>query len=106
MTVIKLNASGKAVQVITDEGVMFQTSRFYVEQMLSGKLNVPFILMSRLENGVSPDRFKKSPVWSGNLGVKTTDPSQPLTTTNDAFSVKAKTDIKQAQVYSNEEVRF
>lgn len=68
--IVKLSSSGKAVQVITDDGSVFQTSKLFFEGLFSGKSSSGFIPMTRLPWKVSKDRFKPSPVWNPETGEK------------------------------------
>lgn len=62
MAVVKLTASKKAVQFIDDEGNVFQTSVLWISSLLSGNNSNGLILLTRLPEKVSKDRFKVSPV--------------------------------------------
>ena len=88
MTVIKLNKSGKAGQVITDDGYVYQTSVVFLQGLLMGKAKGNFITTSRLPFNVAADRFKPSILWDPDGVFDTEAKRQTLNTTNDAFSVK------------------
>jgi len=58
MAAIKLSSSGKAVQFIDDNGLVFQTSTYDYSLLLSGKKK--FITPVRLPHDVNPNRFPPS----------------------------------------------
>ena len=62
MSVIKLTKSGKALLFIDDFGNSFMTSKQWVQNLLDGKNRGPFLLLKRLPDPVSVDRFMRSPV--------------------------------------------
>jgi hypothetical protein len=97
MAVAKVTSSKKAVQFITDEGHVFQTSLVFMTQLLAGQVKGDFVLLTRMPFDVSPDRFKKSPVYNkGMVGVDSTK------TNSDSFSVKAKEETKQSNIYNTD----
>lgn len=86
MAVIKLSRSGKQVQFVDEEGFVFVTSATFLNKLLAGELRNGMILLSRLPQRVSVDRFKPSPVWNPNgLEVDTNDKR----VTEDAFANKS-----------------
>ena len=89
MTVLKLTKNKKAVQIITDEGLVYQTSVVFLQGLLMGKARGDFIKTVRLPFNVAPDRFAPSEIWDPN-GVFKGDAAKTLTTTNDALSVKTR----------------
>ena len=97
MGVVKLTSSKRAVQFITDEGVIYQTSLLYVDKLLKGEIKSDFILLSRLLNSVSPDRFKKSPVYGE---VNTVVDSSKVVA--DSLSTKVKEETKQRNIYNTD----
>ena len=100
ITVVKLNKSGKAVQIITDEGQVYQTSVVFLQGLLMGKAKGNFITTSRLPFNVAPGRFKPSILWDPN-GVFKGDAAKTLTTTNDAFSVKETKKNEQKKMFED-----
>ena len=62
MSVVKLSKSGKAILFIDDFGNVFMTSKIWVTNMLEGKSKGPFLLLKRMPDPVSVDRFMRSPV--------------------------------------------
>lgn len=107
MTVLKLTSSGKGLQVIDDEGNVFQTSKLYVEMLLRGDIKGNFVLLNRLPWKVAEDRFKKSPLWvpkdyAGKEGM-----IDSSSTTTDVLSGKGREAVKQAeQVAAAEEYKL
>lgn len=92
MAIVRISKSGKGFQVIDDEGQVFITSVDYIRRLLDGKYSGPFILLTRLPNPVSTDRFGKSPLWNPDTGTvsnnDTITESDGLSTNNDALSQK------------------
>lgn len=68
--IIKLSSSGKQLQVVDDEGVVFGTSVEFLKGLLDGRSPKGFLLLTRLPFRVSKRRFAKSPVWVPEGGVK------------------------------------
>jgi len=87
MTVLKLTSSGKAVQIITDDGYVYQTSVVFLQGLLMGKAKGNFITTCRLPFNVAPDRFKPSALYDPK-GLFKGDAAKTLTTTNDSLSIK------------------
>ena len=107
MTVLKLTSSGKGLQVIDDEGNVFQTSKLYVETLLAGNIKGNFILLNRLPWKAAEDRFKKSPLWEPKTGVTKEGLVASDSTTTDVLSVKGRETVKQAeQVQAAEEYKL
>ena len=106
MTVIRLTESGKAVQVITDEGEVFQTSVNSVQFLLMGKAKGNFITTSRMIYNVAPDRFKPSQLYDpkGVFAGNAAKTLEPVTTGNDALSVKARASNESAKAYEDKPV--
>ncbi len=61
--ILKLTSSGKAFQVICEDGSVFQSSRVFLEGLLNGKSPSGFLLLTRMHFRVDPKRYKPSPVW-------------------------------------------
>ena len=89
MTIIKLTSTGKAVQVITDEGEVFQTSVNFLMGLLMGKAKAGFITTKRMPFMSAPDRFAPSELYDPG-GLFIGNSSKTLTSTNDALSVKMR----------------
>jgi len=70
MAVVKLSSSGRAVQFITDDGVLFQTSVSFFRGLLEGRSPSGFVLLTRMPWRVSKSRFKPSPVFNPVSGEK------------------------------------
>lgn len=100
MTIIKLNSSGKAVQVITDNGEIYQTSVVFLQGLLMGKAKGNFITTSRLPYNVSPTRFKPSILWDPQ-GIFKGDAAKTLTTTNDSLSQKSLKTNEKKKVFKD-----
>lgn len=103
MTVIKLTKSGKAVQVITDEGHVYQTSVNSVTYLLAGKAKGGFITTKRMPWDVAPERFAPSELYDPN-GVFAGNAGKTLTTANDALSQKAAESKKVKKLYEDKKV--
>jgi hypothetical protein len=90
MAIIRISKSGKGFQVIDDEGHVFITSVEYIRRLLDGRFSGPFLLLTRLPNDVSTDRFGTSPVWNPDNGTVTSSDisDSELSTNNDALSQK------------------
>ena len=106
--IVKLTSSGKAFQVVSDEGVVFQTSVEWVKGLLSGKSPKGFLLLTRMPFRVSKDRFVKSPVWnvvSGEkeLDVDSSDVASPGLG-SDVLSHKASKSRKEKSLFKDEVV--
>jgi hypothetical protein len=103
MTVLKVSKSGKQFLVITDEGEVFACSIKLVQKLLYTPDNMPFVLLSRMPFGVSPDRFLSSPLWVPNKGILTATgkPADDLKVAADSFSNKGKTLVKEQQAFSD-----
>jgi hypothetical protein len=99
MTVVKLSKSKKAIQIITDDGKVYQTSVVFMQGLLMGKSKSGFITTVRLPFNVAADRFAPSEVWDPD-GIFKGDAAKTLTTTDDALSVKVrkKSEVKKGFV--------
>jgi len=85
-----LTKNKKAVQVVTDEGYVYQTSVVFLQGLLMGKAKAGFITTSRLPFNVAPGRFKPSELWDPDGVFDTPEKRRTLTNNNDAFSVKER----------------
>ena len=105
MTVLKLTSSKKAIQIIDDEGRVFQTSLNSLAYLLSGKAQ--FITTSRLPFNVAPGRYKPSVIWTkdGTINTKSLE-NNDLTTNNDAQSVKTLKEKKKEKAYEDKVIEF
>jgi len=88
IAVAKITKSKKQIQFITDSGEVFATSVVFLQGLLMGKSKSGFVLLSRLPFNVSPDRFKKSPLYDPD-GVFQGDAAKTLKMSEDALSPKA-----------------
>lgn len=89
--IVKLTSSLKGVQIIDDDGKVFQTSVFALKSLLEGD-NKKFVICSKMPYDVSPDRFPKSPVYGGY-------------TTIDAEKYDQRVLAKDALAYAHREKR-
>jgi len=105
MTVVKLSKSGKAIQIYTDEGKVYQTSVVFMQGLMMGKSKGGFITTVRLPFNVAPDRFKPSEVWDPD-GVFKGDAAKTLdlNTSNDALSVGVRKNNEQKKVFTDKKV--
>ncbi len=69
IAVVKLSASGKQLQFITDEGVLFGTSSQWVQMLIAGtRFDKKFIVLNRLPVSVSANRYPKSRLYDASTG--------------------------------------
>lgn len=68
MAIIKLTASKKAVQFVTDDGDVYQCAKSIVAMLLEEKVRGGLVVLSRLPFKVNPERFKKSLVYDPSKG--------------------------------------
>ena len=103
MTVIKLTKSKKAVQIITDEGLIYQTSVNSLTYLLQGKAKGDFITTIRLPFNASPDRYKPSEVWTdnGRIDIRTLQPAEEIKSHKDALSPKGREERQQKKAYQD-----
>ena len=112
MSVVKLTKSGNAVLFIDDFGNSFITSKVFLQNLLSGKNKSPFMLLKRLPDPVSVDRFMKSPVLEfksdGSVveheaeKIVRTRPVGDVRNVNDALSVRTANDKQASVVYNSD----
>lgn len=103
---MKLTKSGKAVQIVDDDGRVYQTSVNSVMYLLGGKAKGGFITTVRLPFNAAPDRFKPSELWDPK-GVFQGDAAKTLdkvTTGNDAFSESFKKDKEEVESFQDKDV--
>lgn len=86
-----------------DDGNVYMTSRFYLEQLLADKMSVPFVLLNRLPLKAAEGRFKKSPLWDPQ-GIEKKDGLVGEQASQDVFSKKGSEAIRQANNYSDDKV--
>jgi hypothetical protein len=103
MTVIKLTKSRKAVQVITDEGKVYQTSVNSLAFLLGGKARGDFITTVRMPFNVSPDRYKPSEVWTdgGRIDPRTLDNQEIVAASQDPLALKTRESKKAQKAYTD-----
>ena len=99
--IVKLSSSGRAVQVVDDDGRVFQTSVEFVRGLLEGRSPRGFVLLTRLPFMVSKDRYKPSPVWSG--GEKVYEGADD-TASGDVQSVRVQDKVKSKRKYDDKVV--
>lgn len=104
MTVIKLTSSKKAIQIIDDEGRVYQTSVNSIAYLLSGK--APFITTSRLPFNVAPGRYKPSEIWTDGGKINPSSVIQAESTKNDPASVKAREEKNKNKAYVDKVIEF
>jgi len=98
MTVMKMTKSGKAVQVIDDDGNVFGTSLVAIQNMLSGTIRGNFVLMSRMPYKVNADRFKDSPLYMPPGYIAPKDETKNM---SDAISVQSRAENKQKKQFED-----
>jgi hypothetical protein len=101
--IIKLSASGKAVQVITDaflnekgEAVadVYQFPVYKMRSLLDNPVGNRVEVLTRLPLQVSGDRFPPSPVWTGDIMIPG-EKVNPGRKADDAFAYKHRVAAKQ-----------
>ena len=65
MGVIRFTKSGQGVMFVSDDGQVYLTSKKYLLGFLYGAMKGDFVVLTRLPNNVSPDRFPVSKVLGG-----------------------------------------
>lgn len=70
MGVLKKTSSGRALQFITDEGVVYQLSFKLFMMVVNDGIKGDFVVLSRMPFGVPPGRFPKSVVYGGGGSVQ------------------------------------
>jgi hypothetical protein len=103
MTIIKLTGSKKGIQVVDDDGNVFQTSVNFVLGLINGKAKGDFIMTSRLPYKVAPGRFKPSPLYDPE-GLADNNIAKSQTTNDDAFSKKVQESQKTKKAYVDKSV--
>lgn len=99
MGIVKLSSSGKALLFVTDEGVVYVTSVKSVEFLIARANNKFTATLTRMAEPVSPERFPKSPVYTGNTGA-----TRDGRVSQDAFGPAAKQNKVEAVAYTDKEV--
>lgn len=95
---MKLSQSGKAVQVILDDGTVYCSSASIVMSLISGKIK-PFVVMSEMPLRTVPGKFPRSQVWSPD-GTKI----EAYAGVKDVFSLKAKQQQQQHNAFEDKSV--
>lgn len=98
--IVKLSSSGRALQVVDDEGCVFQTSVEFVRGLLDGRSPSGFLLLTRLPFRVSKDRYKPSPVWNPDSREKELYESS----SEDAQSVKTTSRVRSKKGFEDKVV--
>ena len=86
MAVVKLSKSGKQVQIIGDDGVMYMTSRDYLQRLLDCQFKI--VLLSKAPLRVSKDRFKQSSIYDPNGLMEKYSDDPNILSKSDALSPK------------------
>jgi len=89
-------------QVVTDEGLVFGTSRVFVESLMKGSFRKGFVLLSKLPFSVSPERFGKSKLW--NPGGSEVSDNKEVEQKDDDFSPKVAKEAKVSAGFKKEVV--
>jgi len=66
MGIIKKSSSGRALQFITDEGVVYQLAASLFSRVVDGRINGDFVVLTRMPIPVPSDRFPRSPLYGDN----------------------------------------
>lgn len=95
MGVMRLTKSGAAVQFITDEGVIYQQGRVYLENIFKGRPGA-VVQLTRLPYTVPPEEFGKSKVFEPDF-IDIPDEAKKLMEQNgmDKRAVEIKDQAKQ-----------
>lgn len=104
MTVLKLTKSGKAIQVVDDDGRVYVTSVNSLVMLMNGNAKPGFLMMKRLPFNVSPDRFEQSPVYDPDGVFEKEGTEKSLNTGNDMFSKKGREQSEQKKAYTDKSV--
>lgn len=103
--IIKLSSSRKAVQVVDEEGRVFQTSVAYLVRLLEEPNPGKFALLTELPFRVSASRFPKSPLYEGvtkvNLPTLSVNPDK---TNKDVYAAKSREKLKEDRAVEDSEV--
>jgi hypothetical protein len=102
MAVLKKSSTGRSLQFITDDGVVYQLSAKLFGMVVNGQISGDFVVLTRMPLGVPADRFPKSPVYGdANLqaavntaGSRDSFSSEFLLTRKEQHSVKDVEDFK------------
>jgi len=86
VAVVLKTSSGRGVQFVDDEGVVFMTSVSWLKTLLYGDKRL--IELTRMPYPASPDRFRRSAVLDLGTGKKSFDSKEGgkgLSNSNDSF---------------------
>jgi hypothetical protein len=100
MGIIKLSASGKQFQFITDDGEMYVTSSIWAKMLLEGKAHGGMVVLSKYPEKISSTRFPKSEIYDPSGLGRTKVEEGSVTTGNDGFSTKSKDAIIETKMYN------
>jgi hypothetical protein len=104
--IIKISKSGKAFQVVDDNGIVYQTSVYIAKMLLEGTVNGGWVLLSMLPEKVSADRFPKSPLYMPE-GMSADDVSAEVTrASQDAYSEKRAKDNTSKDAYKDKQIEW
>lgn len=101
MGVIKTSKSGKSVQFITDDGIVYSASIKALSALMYKNNPEDFLVLVRLPLNVSPDRYPKSKLYTKEGLV---DINEKNTTGDDAFSEKSKKVNKEVKQFKDKKV--
>jgi hypothetical protein len=107
LTIVKLTKNGKGVLIVDDFGNAYITSKHFMQGLLWGKSPHGFITTKRLPHKISDSRFKPSELYDPDnefQGDKAKSVDGPLTTTNDALSVKVMEEKEQKVAYQDKNI--
>ena len=101
MTILKLTKSRKAIQVITDEGKVYQTSVNSMTYLLNMQNTNGFITTTRLPFNVSPTRYKPSEIWTdgGRIDPRSVQETHDGKSSQDGHSIAFTRKQEQTKQY-------
>ena len=90
MAVLKKSSTGRSLQFITDEGQVYQLSKSLFDLVVADKIRGDFVVLTRMEHGVSASKFPQSPVYrDGKVEAAVSNVG------NDVFSKSFKQERKE-----------
>jgi len=98
MGIVKLSKSGHQVQFIADNGEIYTVSAILMMKTINEHKAGNFVVLTRLPVNVSPDRFPKSPVWTGTEVKHVEKASQ------DGLSKKGREERKNTKQFEDKAV--
>lgn len=100
MGIVKLSSSRNQVQFVTDEGVVYVTSKKYLLGLLNKNDAQEVLVLNKFALQVSADRFPKSSVWNPN-GVES---NEGVELKDDVFSPKVREELKKVEGFKDKSV--